>query len=116
MLRPGGRLVNILTAAADGDIEHDTREAEQRGFRKIVFIIDLERAQDSMREIAHLIDRGLVHVPPIEVLPLEDAARAHQMIETGHVRGKLVLKVAELYARSPRRDTITAAAARTCGV
>ena len=95
MLRPGGRLVNILTATADSDIERDTREAEQRGFRKIVFIIDFERAQDSMREIAHLIDRGLVHVPPIEALPLEDAARAHQMIETGHVRGKLVLKVAE---------------------
>jgi NADPH:quinone reductase-like Zn-dependent oxidoreductase len=47
-----------------------------------------------MREIINLIDRGLVQVPPIEVLPLEDAARAHQIIETGHVRGKLVLKVA----------------------
>jgi len=34
----------------------------------------------------------------INELPLEDAARAHQMIETGHVRGKLVLKVAELSA------------------
>jgi len=51
-----------------------------------------------MREIKHLIDRGLVHVPAIEVLSLENAVRAHQMIETGHVRGKLVLKVAELPA------------------
>jgi NADPH:quinone reductase len=51
-----------------------------------------------MLEITNLIDRGLVHVPPIHVLPLEDAARAHQMIDTGHVRGKLVLKVAELSA------------------
>jgi len=41
---------------------------------------------------------GLVRVPSIDVLPLEDAARAHQMIDTGHVRGKLVLKVAELIA------------------
>jgi NADPH2:quinone reductase len=49
-----------------------------------------------MREITNLIDAGLVRVPPIEMLPLEDAALAHQMIETGHVRGKLVLKVAEL--------------------
>jgi NADPH:quinone reductase-like Zn-dependent oxidoreductase len=38
----------------------------------------------------------LVQVPPINVLALGDAALAHQMIETGHVRGKLVLKVAEL--------------------
>jgi hypothetical protein len=54
-----------------------------------------------MREITNLIDAGLVHVPPIHVLLLEDAALAHQMIDTGRVRGKLVLKVAELYARSP---------------
>lgn len=51
-----------------------------------------------MREITNLIDAGLVHVPPIEVLPLEGAAQAHRMIETGHVRGKLVLKVADLGA------------------
>jgi len=49
-----------------------------------------------MREITNLIDAGLVRVPAIEMLPLEDAARGHRMIETGHIRGKLVLKVAEL--------------------
>jgi predicted PurR-regulated permease PerM len=27
--------------------------------------------------------------------PLQDAAKAHEMIETGHTRGKIVLKVAE---------------------
>jgi hypothetical protein len=31
MLRPGGRLVSILTVTADGDIEHDRKEAERRG-------------------------------------------------------------------------------------
>lgn len=98
ILRPGGRVINILTVTADGDIERDRREAEQRGFRKIVPIIDFERAQESMRQITNLIDRGLVHLPAINVLPLEDAALAHRMIETGHVRGKLVLKVAELGA------------------
>jgi NADPH:quinone reductase-like Zn-dependent oxidoreductase len=82
MLRPRGRLVNILTATADGDIERDRKEAARRGFRKITFIIDVERAQESMREITNLIDAGLVHVPLIDVLPLEDAAQAHRMIET----------------------------------
>jgi NADPH2:quinone reductase len=98
MLRPGGRLINILTVTADGDIERDRKEAEQRGFRKIATVIDFERARDSIREVTHLIDRGLVHVPPIEVLLLEEAALGHRMIDTGHVRGKLVLKVAELCA------------------
>jgi NADPH2:quinone reductase len=116
MLRPGGRLINILTVTADGDIDRARKEAERRGLHKITTIIDFERARDSMREITNLIDSGLVHVPPIHVLLLEDAALAHQMIDTGHVRGKLLLKVAELHARSPRRDTITATAACTCGV
>ena len=92
MLRPGGRQV---TVTADGDIERDRKEAEERGFRKITFIIDFERAQESMREITNLIDAGLVHVPPINVLALGNAALAHQKIETGHVRGRLVPKVAE---------------------
>jgi NADPH:quinone reductase len=98
MLSPGGRLINILTLTADGDIERDKEEAERRGFRKIVTVIDLERARQSMTEITRLIDGGFVHVPPTTVLLLEDAARAHQMIDGGHVRGKLVLKVAELSA------------------
>jgi len=51
-----------------------------------------------MREITHLIDGGLVSAPPIEMLPLENAARAHRMIKTRHVRGKLVLKDADLSA------------------
>ena len=50
MLRPGGRLGSILTVTADGDIERDRKEAEGRGFRKITFIIDFERVQESMRE------------------------------------------------------------------
>jgi NADPH:quinone reductase len=115
MLRPGGRLINILTVTADGDIERGQKEAERRGFGKAITVIDWERARHSIREITNLIDAGLVHVPPIHVLLMEDAALAHRMIDTGHVRGKLVLKVAELYARSPRNNTTTAAAC-TCGV
>jgi NADPH2:quinone reductase len=98
LLRPGGRLISILTVTADGDIERDRKEAERRGFRKAITVINWERARDSMREITHVIDGGLVRVPLIDVLPLEGAARAHEMIDTGHVRGKLVLKVTELPA------------------
>jgi len=57
MLRPGGRLINILTATVDGDIERDRKEAERRGFRKITTLINFERARDSMREIPALIPR-----------------------------------------------------------
>ena len=53
MLRPGGRLISILTVTADGDIDHDRKEAERRGFRKILSIIDFERApRESLRRPA----------------------------------------------------------------
>jgi hypothetical protein len=61
------------------------------------------------------MDSGLVHLLPIHVLLLEGAALAHRMIDTGHVSGKLLLKVAELYDQSPRHNTTTTAAC-PCGV
>jgi hypothetical protein len=63
-----------------------------------------------------LIDRGLVHVPPIEVLPLEEAALGHRMIDTGHVRGKLVLKVAAFGLSTWLEDSSVGSSKRTANV
>lgn len=46
-----------------------------------------------LRELARLIDAGELRVVVQEALPLAEAARAHQLVEAGHVRGKLVLVV-----------------------
>ena len=46
-----------------------------------------------LRQIARLIDSGYV-MPIVEaVLPLSKAGRAHEMSQTGDVRGKIVLRV-----------------------
>ena len=102
MLRPGGRIISILTVVADGDMKRDQQEAELLGCRKVVSVINLERARDSMSQITRLLDGGLIHVPPLRVLSLEDAALAHEIIDTGRVRGKLVLEVSPLSAESRR--------------
>jgi NADPH2:quinone reductase len=96
LLRPKGRLISILTVTGDGDMKGDQAEAERRGFRKIVTVIDLERARESMSQITRLIDSGRVRVPPLQVLRLEDAAQAHRIVDGKHTRGKLVLLVADL--------------------
>ncbi len=96
LLRPGGTLVNIITLVDDGDIEADTKAATDRGFTKIVHFLNDVGSGAQLRQIGELIDKGEVHMPPVQVFPLEQAAHVHQMIETGHVRGKLVLQVAEL--------------------
>ena len=44
--------------------------------------------------ITRLIDDGSVRVHVERELPLASGAEAHRLIEDGHVRGKVVLRVA----------------------
>ena len=44
--------------------------------------------------IAELIDKGNLRPAITEILPLFEAARAQELSQTGHVRGKIVLQVA----------------------
>jgi D-arabinose 1-dehydrogenase-like Zn-dependent alcohol dehydrogenase len=37
------------------------------------------------------LERGLIKPVVMDVLPLKDIARAHELLESGDVRGKLVL-------------------------
>lgn len=96
LLRSGGILVNIITLVDDGDIEADTQAAAARGLTKIIHFLNDVGSGAQLKEIGELIDQGQVRMPPVQVFPLEEAAHVHQLIETGHVRGKLVLKVADI--------------------
>lgn len=47
-------------------------------------------------QVAELIEAGKLKPAVGRVFPLADAAAAHELLEAGHVRGKLVLDVAAL--------------------
>ena len=94
LLRPGGRLVSIATLVADGDIAAETAEAETMGVRKIFAIMDSREAGRELAQIGELLAAGAVHPPPIEVYPMAEVRAAHERIQGGHVRGKLVLEIA----------------------
>jgi len=97
LLRPGGILVSILTLVDDGDIEADMAAAAARGFTKILHYMNDIGARAQLKQIGELVEQGAVRMPPVQVFPLEEAARAHQMLQSGQLlRGKLVLRVAEL--------------------
>ena len=85
-VRPGGRLVSIVEQP---DPEHSARQGVTAAF---VFV---EPSGAQLRDIAALIEAGTVRPLPIQEYPLEEAARAHAESEAGHVRGKIVLRVAE---------------------
>jgi NADPH:quinone reductase-like Zn-dependent oxidoreductase len=82
VLRHHGRASSILVPAAPDSF------AERQIEFHYVFVRP-DAAQ--LIEIAALIDAGDVRVQVSEELPLEQAARAHELIETGHTRGKIVL-------------------------
>jgi NADPH:quinone reductase-like Zn-dependent oxidoreductase len=80
-LRRGGRLVSIASPPPE------PREGYEAHY---VFV---RPSGVDLHELAELVDDGRLKPHVEEVFPLERAADAHDRIETGHTRGKLVLSV-----------------------
>lgn len=55
----------------------------------------LTRERARLDEMTPLLERGLVRPLVDEVLPLEEVRRAHERLDSGHGRGKVVLRVAD---------------------
>jgi NADPH:quinone reductase-like Zn-dependent oxidoreductase len=85
-VREGGALGTI----AAGPPEEAARE---RGFRAELHVTQPNPEQ--MARIAQLIAGGEVRVEIAEVLPLSEAARAHELSEGGHTRGKIILRAGD---------------------
>ena len=84
VLKPGGRLVWVAPAP--------------EGFRQPrsdvkVLRPAVSRDRAHLERIVALLDAGAVAPPPITRYSLADAAEAHRVSESRHLRGKLVLAV-----------------------
>jgi NADPH2:quinone reductase len=84
VVKPGGALVTIVEAP-------DVEEARRLGIRASFVFVEPNGTQ--LREITRLIEAGRVRPPAIAEMNLEEAARAQELSQAGHVRGKLVLKI-----------------------
>ncbi len=79
-LRPGGRAVTIAasgSAVARADVQLSSFSASVTAAR--------------LTEIAGLVDAGRLRVEVSGRFPLAEAAKVHEMVETRHTRGKLLL-------------------------
>ena len=93
-----GRLITLLDPG-----ELNLSEARMRnlliGFELMLtpMLRDLPEARDKHVEIlnqcAEWVDKGLLRVHVSKLLPLTEAAFAHQLIEEGHTVGKIVLSI-----------------------
>lgn len=89
VIRPGGIYVNGPT----GSFPTMAEEAEAAGVRATGYRVTPDAA--TLAIVTRLIESGDVRVYVDRVLPLDDVAEAHRLIESGHTRGKIVLTVAE---------------------
>ena len=86
VLKKGGILISTLGIAhPEKATKYHVRESSFRS----------EPNGKELRQIAQLVDQGILTPVVSTVMPLKDAAKAHELSQTGHVRGKIVLKVGE---------------------
>jgi NADPH2:quinone reductase len=85
--RPFGRIATILPPTGDLSALYMKNQT--------LFGTFLTREGARLREMAPLFERGQAKVVVDVVLPLEDVAKAHERLDSGHGRGKIILAVAE---------------------
>jgi NADPH:quinone reductase-like Zn-dependent oxidoreductase len=85
--RPHGRMVSIL------EPEGEWGAAYQKNFT--VHLLFLERQRRSLDGLRRLAERDRLEPVVDSVLPLEDVAEAHEMVEGGGLEGKVVLNVSD---------------------
>jgi NADPH:quinone reductase-like Zn-dependent oxidoreductase len=81
-LGEGGVIVTIASAPPED-------AARERGARAVLHVSSQNPEQ--LARVAELVAAGDVRVEVSEVLPLSEAHRAHELSESGHTRGKIVL-------------------------
>ncbi len=84
--RPFGRLATIL--GAQGDLT----PLYQRN--QTLYGVFLLRERTRLDELARLIERGQMRPLVDQVLDLSEVGKAHERLDSGHGRGKIVLRVA----------------------
>jgi NADPH:quinone reductase-like Zn-dependent oxidoreductase len=83
-VREGGVLVTIASAPPE-------EAARARGVRAELLV--MTPSSEQLARIAELVAGGEVRVEISQVLPLTEVRRAHELSESGHTRGKIVLTV-----------------------
>src|SRR5437667_5177944 len=84
-LKKGGILVSIVGPPSED-------EATKHGVRSAY--LSAQGGSSLLAELATLVDSGKIKPIVETVMPLSEARHAHELNETGHARGKIVLKVA----------------------
>ncbi len=84
ILKTNGRLVGIVR-----HLDPKLTQPKKAQF-SYVFV---EPNGNELAKIASLIEQKAIQPPYIQEMPIEDGAKAQEMVKEGHTRGKIVLKI-----------------------
>ena len=87
VLKPGGILLSTVQPPAE-------ETAAAHGVRQ-QFIASSPPIGKVLTEIATLVEAGQIKPEVSEILPLQEVRQAHELIESRHTRGKIVLRVGQ---------------------
>ena len=99
LIRPGGRYVAIETMLPDEALP-DGPSFAAKGITAIRSSANFESARGHLAALVTATAQGRMTPPPIEILPLAQAAAAMARVREGHVRGKIVLAANDHQAAS----------------
>ena len=95
VVKRGGRIVCIFTAIKDLE-GFDADLCRERDIELILNMSAHSRLEQHFKGVMDGFRDGGLKVPPLIELPLAEVAEAQRLSKEGHVRGKIVLKVAAL--------------------
>lgn len=84
VLRSGGILLSIVEAPDLDKAKHSGIEAA---------MVSVKANAEQLEQIAALVKNGTIKPVVNEIIPLEETAKAHEISESLHARGKLIIEV-----------------------
>jgi NADPH:quinone reductase-like Zn-dependent oxidoreductase len=87
VLKPGGLLISIIhPPSAEAAAAHGVRQ---------LFVASYQTKAEVLTQIAALAETGILKPTVSTILPLYEVKRAHELSQSNHTRGKIVLQVME---------------------
>lgn len=87
LLKRGGMLVSMIE-------EPSAEIAEEHGVRHGM-VVSPPPIAETLSKVAQMVEAGDIKPVVSNVLPLQDAQKGHQIVETKHARGKIIFQVAQ---------------------
>lgn len=86
VVKKGGTVITIPSNTSEGIVE----KAKAKGIKGFFFLV--QSNGEDMKQIADLIEKGIIKPHVSAVYSFDEVGKAHEQIETGSTKGKVIIK------------------------